>query len=59
MRPIDLEIKRAFNSGNILIRKMREIHRSRILGKKVYDLDNNDKLKAIESIKKIINIFED
>ncbi len=43
----------------VKIRKMREIHRSRILGKKVYDLDNNDKLKAIESIKKTINIFED
>ncbi len=42
----------------VKIRKIREIHQSRMYGKKVYDLDNEDKIRVVESIKKTICIFE-
>lgn len=41
----------------VKIRKMREVHKSRIYGNKIYDLDEEDRLKLIESVKKIIKIF--
>ncbi|WP_462351436.1 type II toxin-antitoxin system PemK/MazF family toxin [Fusobacterium varium] len=46
-------------SAFVKVRKMREIHRSRIFGNKIYDLDNEDKQKLIDSIKKTIKIFDD
>lgn len=42
----------------VKVRKMREIHKSRILGSKIYDLDEDDKQKLIDSIKKTIKIFD-
>lgn len=41
----------------VKIRKMREVHKSRIYGNKIYDLDEEDRLKLIESVKKTIKIF--
>lgn len=52
IKPIRLHDK-AF----IKVRKIREVHKSRIYGKKIYDLDESDKLKLAQKIKEVIKIF--
>lgn len=41
----------------IKVRKIREVDKSRFYGKKIYTLDEEDKLKLIDKIKEVIKIF--
>lgn len=41
----------------IKVRKIREVHKSRFYGKKIYELDECDKLKLAQKIKEVIKVF--
>lgn len=41
----------------IKVRKIREVHKSRIYGRKVYSLDESDRFKLAEKIKEVIKVF--
>lgn len=47
----------SYDKAFIKVRKIREVYKSRFYGKKMYDLDESDKLKLIEKIKEVIKIF--
>lgn len=46
-----------YEKAFVKLRKIREVHRSRFYGNKIYDLDNDDKLKLASKIKEVIKIF--
>lgn len=51
------QTKPSCDKAFVKVRKIREVHKSRFYGQKIYDFDEEDKLKLIEKIKEVIKIF--